>query len=202
MRTTSARIAAGAASLVLALTACASGDNVSEPAPAASSSQPATSSEPSATATSSQAAGSSKPSATAVEPGAGGALDLRQRHPNGTVLRVLGISATATTTTVQIEAVNGFTREIELNVRGIHLADDLGNGYNFVDPDQNAKLAVPPGGTLTGTLTFLGQIEPKATKLRLLINTFGPDETVDINAEFDKARSPAFQIDDIPVPET
>jgi len=91
---------------------------------------------------------------------------------------------------VEIEAVNGFTEEVDLNNRGVHLVDDLGNGYNFVDPEQNSALAVPPGGTLTGILTFLGELDQKATSLRLLVNTYEPQDTVDVASEYNKATAP------------
>lgn len=143
---------------------------------------------------------SASPQSSAGAPAGSGALDIQQRHPNGTLLRVLGITSTATTTTVEIEAINGFTDEIELNSIGIHLADDLGNGYNFVEPQKNAKLALPPAGTLTGTLTFLGKVDEEAGKLRLLLNTYDFDDTVDVENEYEFASSPAFQIDDIPIP--
>lgn len=113
---------------------------------------------------------------------------------------MLGITATATTTTVEIEAINGFTDEIELNSFGVHLADDLGNGYNFVEPQKNAKLAVPPAGTLTGTLTFLGKVDEDAGKLRLLLNSYNFDDTVDVESEYELSDAPSFQIDNIPIP--
>lgn len=127
-------------------------------------------------------------------------LDIQQRHPNGSVLRVLGVSLGATSIGVEVEALNGFTAEIVLNNRGVHLVDDLGNAYNFVEPEQNSSMKVAPGAVLSGTLTFIGRVEEDATSLRLLINTYDADETVDTADEYDKTNSPAFQIDDIPIP--
>lgn len=127
-------------------------------------------------------------------------LDIQQRHPNGTVLRVLGVSLGPTSIALEVEALNGFTEEITLNNLGVHLVDDLGNSYNFVEPEQNAEMNVAPGAVLSGTLTFIGRVEEDATSLRLLINTFEPDETVDMADRFHLTNSPAFQIDDIPVP--
>ena len=127
-------------------------------------------------------------------------LDIQQRHPNGTVLRVLGVTLADTSTSVEVEAINGFTEAIILNDFGIHLVDDLGNAYNFIEPEQNAELEVAPGAVLSGTLTFLGRIEADASSLRLLVNTFEADDTVDLEARFELATSPEFQIDDIPIP--
>ena len=53
---------------------------------------------------------------------------------------------------------------------------------------------------MTVTLTFLGKVDEKAGKLRLLINTYNPDDTVDLAAEYDKSSSPSFQVDNIPIP--
>jgi len=128
------------------------------------------------------------------------ALSLEQRHPNGTVLKVTGIAGAATSTTISIEAVNGFTETITLNGRGIHVRDDVGNRYNFVEPEQNADLELLAGATLTGSLTFLGAIDQKATALRLLVNVYDVDESIDLDDRYDRATSPEFQIDDIPVP--
>lgn len=140
-------------------------------------------------------------SGDAAEPaGASSDLDIQQRHPNGTVLRVLGVVLADTSTSVEIEAVNGFTEEILLNDFGIHLVDDLGNPYNFVEPEQNPELTVAPGAVLSGTLTFLGRIEAEAESLRLVINTFFPEETVDVANDFRLSNNPKFQIDDIPIP--
>lgn len=132
--------------------------------------------------------------------GASSDLDIQQRHPNGTVLRVLGVSLADTSTSVKVEAVNGFTEPILLNDFGIHLVDDLGNAYNFVEPEQNAELEVAPGAVLSGTLTFLGRIEEGAESLRLVVNTFEADETVDVANDFRLSNSPKFKIDDIPIP--
>lgn len=140
-------------------------------------------------------------SGDAAEPaGASSDLDIQQRHPNGTVLRVLGVVLADTSTSVEIEAVNGFTEEILLNDFGLHLVDDLGNAYNFVEPEQNPELAVAPGAVLSGTLTFLGRIEAEAESLRLVVNTFFPEETVDVANDFRLSNNPKFQIDDIPIP--
>lgn len=193
------------AGVVLALAACgSSGDEAAAPAPVAETSSSSGEASPSASPSrSSRASASAQPSAAGGGGGGGGkaTADLDQRHPNGTVLRVLGVTSAGTSTTVEVEAVNGFTKEISLNSKGIHLVDDLGNSYNFVDPEQNAKLAVPPAGTLTGTLTFLGVLDEEAASLRLLVNTFDADDTVDLESEFDQATAPAFQIDGLPVPD-
>ena len=126
-------------------------------------------------------------------------LDLEQRHPNGSTLRVTGVSFTATSVSVSIEAINGFTKDVNLNERGLHLRDELGNRYNFVEPPDNPKLVVRPGATLSGTLSFLGPIDRRATTLRLLVNVYRTDTDVDMSDEYDRTEQPRFQIDNIPV---
>lgn len=119
--------------------------------------------------------------------------DLELRHPNGTVVRVQRVSFAPTSISVDVEAVNGFTKNIALNQRGVHLADDLGNGYNFVAPQDNTKLVVASGATLTGTLSFLGPIDRKATSLKLLINTYDHDDSVELAKEYDRTENPSFE---------
>lgn len=125
-------------------------------------------------------------------------LDLEQRHPNGAVLRVTGISFTPTAMTVDVEAVNGFTQSIRLNDPDMQLVDDGQTVYNFVPPEDNTKLEVAPGGTLTGGLTFLGPLDRSATSLRLVVNSYDIDP-INVSEEYDEARTPKFDIDDIPL---
>ncbi len=92
---------------------------------------------------------------------------------------------------MEIEAVNGFTEEIDLNNRGVHLVDDA---------PWHRQLRRPGAELRAGTLTFLGELDQKATSLRLLVNTYEPQDTVDVASEYNMATAPAFQIDDIPIP--
>lgn len=126
-------------------------------------------------------------------------LSLEQRHPNGSVLRLTGISFGPTSITLAVEAVNGYTEEIRLNALGIQLRDDVGNRYNFVKPEQNSELEILPGATLRGNLTFLGVLDRRATSLRLLVNVFPSEESVDLANRPRLSTSPKFQIDNIPL---
>jgi hypothetical protein len=125
-------------------------------------------------------------------------LDLEQRHPNGTVLRVTGISFTQSAMTVSVEAVNGYVEPIKLNDIDMQLVDDLQNVYNFVPPEQNPDLRVDSGGTLTGDLTFLGRLDREATSLRLVVNSYDVEPVV-IEDEYDKDQNPSFDIGDLPL---
>ncbi len=200
MQTSAMRVVAAVlAAVVMATTACDTGeDGAADP-------DPPTTEEPRSAPDETEPAQSDggEDAGDDEEPAQAGELtdlDIQQRHPNGTVLRVLGISLGPTSIAVEVEALNGFTQEITLNGPGVHLVDDLGNSYNFVEPEQNAQMNVAPGAVLSGTLTFIGRVDKDATSLRLLINTYEPEETVDVADEYERSTSPAFQIDDIPIP--
>lgn len=60
-------------------------------------------------------------------------------------------------------------------------------------PQANEKLTVQSGATLTGTLSFLGPIDRKATSLKLLLNTYDHDDTVELAREYDRTESPSFE---------
>jgi len=123
-------------------------------------------------------------------------LALEQRHPNGSVLKLTGISFAATSITLNVEAVNGFTSEVKLNSRGsIYLVDDAGNRYNFAAPEQNKQLAIAPGATLRGSFTFLSPVAKEATRLKLLVNVYSSDTSVDLAVRYDRTTSPEFDID-------
>ncbi|CAA9232956.1 MAG: hypothetical protein AVDCRST_MAG76-1273 [uncultured Acidimicrobiales bacterium] len=136
---------------------------------------------------------------TASQP-KGQPLQLEQRHPNGTVLRVSGIEFGPTSGTVTIEAVNGYTEKVRLNARGIQLVDNTGTRYNLLEPEQNSELEILPGATLRGDLTFLGELDRKASALKLLVNASRSDESIDLAARSDSTSYPKFQFDDIPLP--
>jgi hypothetical protein len=125
-------------------------------------------------------------------------LDLEQRHPNGTVLRVTAIAFDRAATTVSVEAINGFVESIDLNSVDLQLVDDQSNIYNFVPPDDNPDLRVESGATLTGDLTFLGRLDRGATSLRLVVNSYDI-EPIFVDDEYDQASAPSFDIGDIPV---
>lgn len=125
------------------------------------------------------------------------ALDVELRHPNGTTVTLTKLTFGPTSIVVDLEVVNGSTKMIRLNARGVHLADDLGNGYNFVEPKTNPELQIEQGGTLTGSLAFLGPLVADAKSVTLLLNTFDHTDNVDLAAEFDKATNPAFEFSDI-----
>ena len=127
------------------------------------------------------------------------ALDLEQRHPNGTYVHVTGVSFTRNSISVAVEVINGSLDQVELNDKRIYLLDSVGNGYNFVPPPENPNLQIARGATLRGSLTFLGPVDRRATVLSLRVNVYRATDTVDIASEYKYATAPAFQIDGITV---
>lgn len=153
--------------------------------------EPSESGEP--TAGSAGATTSADPAATIDLTGA----DLLDQHQNGTLLSVDSVRVERTGIVVGITLVNGFTETVGLNRRGVHLIDDLGNSYNFDEPDTNAELALEPGAELNGELVFLGVLPDEATSLVLKANVFQADDNIDVLSRFDRTTSPEFLIEGI-----
>ena len=116
----------------------------------------------------------------------GAALNLEAKHPNGTVLRVNGISFDSNTTTVQLKVTN--TREphagvIRLNQSwgSIHntmiLKDDFGEEYPLIASGANPKVEVEPGTTMTEAFTFRGRMNPSTEMVTLVTNSKGGSPT-------------------------
>jgi hypothetical protein len=129
------------------------------------------------------------------------ALDLEQRHPNGTYLHVTGVSFTPNSISVAVEAINGGRQEVALNGNLTHmfLVDNVGNAYRFVPPQDNSVVLINSGATLRGSLTFLGPVDRRATSLSLKVNVNYATDTVDIRRQYNDAIAPSFQIDGITV---
>lgn len=127
-------------------------------------------------------------------------LDLEQRHPNGSVMRVTSLQFEATSMTLGIEVVNGSDTELRLAspLDDVSLVDDLGGIYEFIRPPDNTNLSVPARGTLTGELVYFGILNPEATALRLQTNDYlrSTDRTVyDPATESTSERSPHFSFE-------
>lgn len=126
-------------------------------------------------------------------------LDIEQRHPNGSVVWVTGVSFAADRTTVVLEAVNGYSEKVELSSRGVWLRDDVGGKYPIAKPAQNADIQILPGQAIRARLVFMGPLDPRATKLRLLVNAYESEDSVNLNDRSRTSTNPAFQLDGIPV---
>ena len=99
-------------------------------------------------------------------------LDVEQRHPNGSVLRVTSLAVEANAIRLGIEVVNGADRDLGLSTGGavVSLTDDLGGSYEFLEPTDNPDLQIPQRGTLSGELVYFGVLDPDAESLRLQTN--------------------------------
>lgn len=93
-------------------------------------------------------------------------------HPNGTSLQIADVRFTKTNISLNITAVNRSSRKIQLNsTKGMVLIDNLGNRYFMEPPETNRYLAMNPGKTSQGWLTFRGGLAPQATSLMLVTNS-------------------------------
>ncbi|PSB43598.1 hypothetical protein C7B80_23640 [Cyanosarcina cf. burmensis CCALA 770] len=93
-------------------------------------------------------------------------------HPNGTSLQLADVKFTKTNISLNLTAVNRSSRKIQLNsTKGMVLIDNLGNRYFMEPPETNRYLAMNPGKTSQGWLTFRGGLAPQATSLMLVTNS-------------------------------
>ena len=110
---------------------------------------------------------------TGLQPDA--ALAAVGTHPNGTQIELDGIRFTPDRIGVRIDVRNG--SEIELWLFGAHdtyLEDDLGNQYRaLVKPNGNSFFELGPESSLTGVLTFVGRMDPRATSFSIIVNQGG-----------------------------
>ncbi|OWY66988.1 hypothetical protein B7486_33655 [cyanobacterium TDX16] len=94
-------------------------------------------------------------------------------HPNGTSLQLADVRFTKTNISLNLTAVNRSPRKIQLNrtTKEMVLIDNLGNRYFIEPPETNRYLAMNPGKTSQGWLTFRGGLAPQATSLMLVTNS-------------------------------
>lgn len=125
-------------------------------------------------------------------------LDLEQRHANGVVLRITRVSFGPNSTTVSIEAFNGFRADVELNRRDAAMVDDRDQLYRFSPPPDNPELRVRPNETLRGELAFVGTPSRQAASFRLVFNGINPrtDKGTD---DFALSSAPTFVFDGIAI---
>jgi hypothetical protein len=195
------RVACGAALVAVLLAGC---DTGAEPgaAPSVTPGSPALA--PAATEPTPSPHGPASPTAApSVSATAGSAgttvVDVEQRHPNGSVLRVTGVTVAATSITLQVEVVNGLADRIFLGYSGntMRLDDDLGTTYEFLPPPDNEDLEIEGRGTLTGSFVFYGVPDPAATSLRLQsgVSGDGPRRTADVQSQSANETFPVFTVD-------
>lgn len=128
------------------------------------------------------------------------AADVQDRHPQGHLLTASAVQVRDRSIAVDVALVNGSTGEIQMGSNRLHLVDDAGNAYEFSPPTQNADLLVAPGAELTGTLVFLGVLDPEATSLTMLANVNDPEQAVDLEDRDNQGRYPELVLDGLPLP--
>lgn len=125
---------------------------------------------------------------------------VQDRHPEGHLLSASSVEVRDRSIAVEVALVNGSTRDIQMSSHRLHLVDDVGNTYEFSPPSQNEDLEVGPGAELTGTLVFLGVLDPEATSLSMLANVNDPEETVDLEDRDNQSTYPELVLDGLPLP--
>lgn len=132
-------------------------------------------------------------------PAVGRLAAAQANHANGSTVRVTGVTFGDAGATVQIEAVNGHDRAIELSSsvsNAARLSDETGREYPLVPPASDPKLTVRPGEVLRGTLQFAGRVPATVQRLTLSFNReFGGEEAYSTSPRFtvDLPLSPATE---------
>ena len=117
-------------------------------------------------------------------------LNLEAQHPDGTVLRIEGISFNAKSTIVQLTVIN--TRNpgdglIRLNQswgntpNTMILRDEFGGEYPLIATGGNSDFEVKPGQTITGEFSFRGKMNPATRTVTLVTNSEGGSPTHSIS---------------------
>lgn len=122
------------------------------------------------------------------------------RHPQGSLLTVEEVEVRERSIALDISLVNGRTDIIRLNNFRLWLVDDQDNSYEFSPPEQNANLEVAAGAELTGTIVFLGVLDPEATSLTLKSNVNDPLADIDLESRGFDGTTPKFLVEGLPLP--
>ena len=125
---------------------------------------------------------------------------VQDRHPQGHLLSASSVEVRERSIAVEVALVNGSTSDIQVSSNRLYLVDDVGNTYTFSPPEQNESLQVGPGAELTGTLVFLGVLDPAATSLTMLANVNDPEEAVDLEDRDNQGGYPELVLDGLPLP--
>ena len=124
----------------------------------------------------------------------------QDRHPQGSLLTVNEVEVRERSIALDISLVNGRTDAIRLNNYRLWLVDDNDNSYEFSPPVQNANLEVGPGAELSGSLVFLGVLDPEATSLSLKSNVADPLDDIDLESRRNDGGTPKFLVEGLPLP--
>ncbi|MDJ0705252.1 MAG: hypothetical protein QNJ46_18365 [Leptolyngbyaceae cyanobacterium MO_188.B28] len=119
----------------------------------------------------------SRPFISGITPHRRFRLNLEERHPNGTVLRVHGVAFNSDAIALQMAVTNSHHDKIKLNElwatteSTMILEDNLGNAYRVAPPLENQEIEVEPGTTARGEFIFPGKVGPSTNSLTLTTNS-------------------------------
>lgn len=126
---------------------------------------------------------------------------VQQTHPSGTTVAVTAITVDeAGHVLIDIEALVSGRRDASLNSWRTVLIDDLGNGYEFVEPLANANIAIARDHEADAVLAFVGPIDPAATRVSLGINGNYDGTLRDPAEELANTITPVFTFEGLPLP--
>lgn len=176
-------LVAPVATLALGVSACTGDENSPEPDPT------------------DEAAATDEPAEAA---GPAGTIDLagvQQTHASGTTVAVTAITVDAAgNVLVDIEALVAGRRNASLASRTTILEDDLGNRYEFVEPEANRTIDVAQDHEAEATLAFLGPIDLDATRVTLGLNGHFRDGALPTSETPARTLTPTFAFEGLPLP--
>ncbi|MFA9431665.1 hypothetical protein [Egicoccus sp. AB-alg2] len=136
--------------------------------------------------------------------GASGTIELagvQQTHPSGATVAVNAITVDeAGDVYVEIEALVAGRRGAQLAGRTTILEDDLGNRYEFVQPDGNRTLDFARDTQATATLAFVGPLDVDATRVTLGLNGHFRDGARPTSDTPARTTTPTFAFEGLPLP--
>lgn len=158
------RIRKAGAAIVLAavLSACSGSETAEEPAPEQSRDNTSASAPVTTPDAEPQPALPTLPKAQT--------LDLQAAHPNGTTVRVSGVSFHDDHIQLDVTATNGGERTSALARHGNELVDDQNVRYKLSPPPSNQRLELAPGSSQQYKLVYLGRVSKEAQNLTLVTN--------------------------------
>lgn len=124
-------------------------------------------------------------------------LAISERHPNGTVLDVTGLTIDGRTLVLNAEFFASGPAPITIAVEGgtaVRLKGSDGTFYRLVPPEdvEDEIIELAPGESIGGTWSFRGPLQPGTTAVTLMVNMYEP--SVDPN-QYDRATRTEFYVE-------
>ena len=124
-------------------------------------------------------------------------IDETQRHATGLVLTVERLEFIEGGTGLVFQADNRDNGLVFLNgcCGDFYLLDDLGNQYLLRRPSENPSVRVQRDGGLTAEVFLLGEVDPQATEVSLVINDRDEDGLDDPNSLYPEFRFGPYELE-------